>query len=188
MYFRSKRFKKHAYTTLAIILAFCLVVPIAAMFTGQKQDPQLTEQQTLAQNQTELINYLNNNPDDMDALTELGITYMYQDNLETALGIFEDVLANEPNHEGARYNLASANFSQGDYDRAIENADVIIKNNPAYSQAYMLKGYAYGIGKNDYAAGIKALEDYLAVVDSGQEADMARVFIESWTSELAGNQ
>jgi tetratricopeptide (TPR) repeat protein len=130
-----------------------------------------------------MIEHLNEHPDDLDTLTDLGKTYLAY-NRDLAVEIFEEVLAADANHEEALYQMAHHNYAIGEYDKTIEQVDVIIKNNPAHPDANLLKGYAYSNGKKDYASGIRAYEDFIAVAEPSPKVDIAEQNIERWTSEI----
>ena len=58
-----------------------------------------------------------------DAVTEalrnnLGCLYILQDKLDDAVGIFQEVVSQNPNSPEARYNLALLYYTQGDYQAA----------------------------------------------------------------------
>ncbi|WP_324672374.1 tetratricopeptide repeat protein [Hymenobacter sp. GOD-10R] len=73
---------------------------------------------------------LKNNPDNLDAKTNLGMAYMASDNPVQGVTLLREVLATDPRNEKALYNLGVLSIQSNQYDRAVERFRELIKVNP----------------------------------------------------------
>lgn len=184
MYIKSKKFKRHLFIVLTVILSIGLVIPLASMFQKHPENERAQTGRTLQERRAELEATLASNPDDVDALVELGEINITTHDRDKAVELFGRALAIDPLNEDALYYIADQNYANGDHDLAIMQLEKIVANNPNYAQAYQLLGYVYGMGKNDYSAGIQALENYIAVAEPGMSVDIAKQYIEDWRKEM----
>ncbi|GGG46684.1 tetratricopeptide repeat protein [Hymenobacter glacieicola] len=63
---------------------------------------------------------LKNNPDNLDAKTNLGMAYMASDNPVQGITLLREVLAADPRNEKALYNLGLLAIQSSQYDKAVE--------------------------------------------------------------------
>ncbi|HEX5602035.1 MAG TPA: tetratricopeptide repeat protein, partial [Pyrinomonadaceae bacterium] len=77
-------------------------------------------------------------PKNERAYYQLGIAYDYQQRYDESIKVYNDVLKIKPNHEGARYYLAVAYAAQHNKRAAIEQYEILRKNN-AESAADLLE-------------------------------------------------
>ncbi|GGF15831.1 hypothetical protein GCM10011383_28930 [Hymenobacter cavernae] len=73
---------------------------------------------------------LKNNPDNLDAKTNLGMAYMASDNPVQGVTLLREVLATDPRNEKALYNLGVLSIQSNQYDRAVDRFQELVKVNP----------------------------------------------------------
>ena len=73
---------------------------------------------------------LKNNPDNLDAKTNLGMAYMASDNPVQGVTLLREVLATDPRNEKALYNLGVLSIQSNQYDRAVDRFRELVKVNP----------------------------------------------------------
>ncbi|MGY2133753.1 tetratricopeptide repeat protein [Hymenobacter sp. HD11105] len=73
---------------------------------------------------------LKNNPDNLDAKTNLGMAYMASDNPVQGVTLLREVLATNPRNEKALYNLGILSIQSNQYDKAVERFRELVKVNP----------------------------------------------------------
>lgn len=73
---------------------------------------------------------LKNNPDNLNAKTNLGMAYMASDNPVKGVTLLREVLAVDPKNEKALYNLGVLAIQSNQYDRAVERFRELTKVNP----------------------------------------------------------
>lgn len=69
-------------------------------------------------------------PDNLDAKTNLGMTYMASDNPVKGIGLLREVLAADPRNEKALYNLGILAVQSNQFDKAVERFKELVKVNP----------------------------------------------------------
>ena len=186
MYIKSKKFKRLVYIVLTVLLSIGLVIPLAALFQRPPVDPQSQTAQTGYERIDELEELLLSEPNDVDAICELGELYDSVGNRERATDMFERALARDSAREEALYYVARSNYGKGENDLAIEQLETIVANNPEHGGAYLLISYIYAIGEKDYEAGIQAMENYIAVAGPNENTDVARQTIVEWQKIVDG--
>ena len=84
---------------------------------------------------------LEKNPDDADVRTDLGSTFVERSppNFDRAIREYQTVLAKNPNHENALFNLTSALLSKGDLAAARVTLERLKKLEPQSSQVSSLE-------------------------------------------------
>ncbi|SHI30261.1 TPR repeat-containing protein [Hymenobacter daecheongensis DSM 21074] len=73
---------------------------------------------------------LKNNPENLDAKTNLGMAYMASDNPVQGVTLLREVLVADPRNEGALYNLGLLSIQSNQYDKAVERFRELTKVNP----------------------------------------------------------
>ncbi|MET4108911.1 tetratricopeptide repeat protein [Hymenobacter sp. UYP22] len=73
---------------------------------------------------------LKNNPDNLDAKTNLGMAYMSSSNPVQGITLIREVLAADPRNEKALYNLGFLAIQSGQFDKAVERFQELAKVNP----------------------------------------------------------
>ncbi|WP_375419149.1 tetratricopeptide repeat protein [uncultured Hymenobacter sp.] len=70
------------------------------------------------------------NPGNLDAKTNLGMTYMASENPVKGVGLLREVLAADPRNEKALYNLGILSVQSNQFDKAVERFKELVKVNP----------------------------------------------------------
>ena len=73
---------------------------------------------------------LKNNPDNLDAKTNLGMAYMASTNPVQGITLLREVLATDPRNEKALYNLGILAIQSGQYDKAADRFRELTQVNP----------------------------------------------------------
>ena len=60
-----------------------------------------------------------------------------------AIGMLREVLAQDPKNELALFNMGMLSIQSGQYDRAVERLEELVKINPQHTQGNLLLGIAY---------------------------------------------
>ena len=83
---------------------------------------------------------LKNNPDNLNAKTNLGMAYMASDNPVQGVTLLREVLATDPRNEKALYNLGLLSIQSNQYDKAAERFRELTKINPNNVEAQFYLG------------------------------------------------
>lgn len=83
---------------------------------------------------------LKNNPDNLEAKTNLGMAYMASDNPVQGITLLREVLAADPRNEKAIYNLGLLAIQSNQYDKAVERFRDLTKINPNNVEAQFYLG------------------------------------------------
>jgi tetratricopeptide (TPR) repeat protein len=93
------------------------------------------------------------NPENLDAKTDLGLCYA--DGTSSPMQgiiLLREVVAKDPGHEMAQFNLGILSVKSGQYDKAAERFQKVLEINPSNKEARLLLGRTYSImGKKDLA-------------------------------------
>lgn len=74
---------------------------------------------------------LKNNPSELDAKTNLAMTYIASTNPMQGITLLREVIASDPNNEKALFNLGILSIQSRQYDRAVERFRKLVSVNPA---------------------------------------------------------
>jgi len=83
---------------------------------------------------------LKDNPDNLNAKTNLGMAYMASDNPVQGVTLLREVLATDPRNEKALYNLGLLSIQSSQYDKAVERFQELTKVNPNNVEAQFYLG------------------------------------------------
>ena len=116
-----------------------------------------------------IVNYqkvLEKNPANLNAKTDLGVCYA-EGTAEPMKGIMllREVVATDPNHEMAQFNLGLLSLKSTQYPKAIDRFDKVLAINPKRTDVYLYKGQTY-LQMGDTANAIKAFELYKNKADN----------------------
>ncbi|MCJ8164793.1 tetratricopeptide repeat protein [Pontibacter sp. E15-1] len=73
---------------------------------------------------------LKNNPSDLDAKTNVAMTYIASTNPMQGITLLREVIASDPNNEKALFNLGILSIQSGQHDRAVERFRKLVEVNP----------------------------------------------------------
>ena len=90
----------------------------------------------------DLGKYLNERPDDVQALISRGAAWTRAGNGVVGIRDFDKALKIDPNLPVAHFNKAAIYLFYENYDEAIDNFDLAIENKPDYVEAYTRRGMA----------------------------------------------
>lgn len=75
---------------------------------------------------------LKNNPSELDAKTNVAMTYIASTNPMQGITLLREVLASNPNHEKALFNMGILSIQSGQYDKAEERFQKLVEVNPKH--------------------------------------------------------
>jgi tetratricopeptide (TPR) repeat protein len=117
-------------------------------------------------------NALNIDPDHIDVQYFLGMYYQETGKYEKAIQSYNSILGREPSSYIANFNIGYINLVYlQDFDRAIDYFTRTIEINPAYTEAYYNRGFAYELKKdtensrNDYNKVLELHPNYEKAID-----------------------
>jgi len=101
------------------------------------------------------------NPNNLNAKTDLGACYA-DGTTEPMKGIMllREVIAADPNHEMAQYNLGMLSVKSGQLDKALERFQKVLEINPERTEMNFYLGQVH-LQKGDTAAAIKSYEIFI---------------------------
>ena len=81
-------------------------------------------------------------PGDLDAKTNLAMTYVTSTNPMQGITMLREVLSVNPKHEPALFSMAVLSIQSRQYERAVERLEQLIEVNPDHLQGHLLLGVA----------------------------------------------
>ncbi len=101
------------------------------------------------------------NPNNLNAKTDLGACYAdgTSDPMKGIM-LLRDVVAADPNHEMAQYNLGMLSVKSGQLDKAIERFQKVLEINPDRTEMNFYLGQVH-LQKGDTAAAIQSYETFI---------------------------
>ncbi len=122
-------------------------------------------------------------PENVDALTNLGVVYYNLGQLDEAIAQYSKAIEIAPNDADIHSNLAAAYVQTNQLEKALEEYSTAVELNPDLAEAYFGLGVVYlQLGQNDKA--IEAFESFQAL-DKGQDP-MASSQAEQYLEQLKG--
>lgn len=117
---------------------------------------------------------LQNNPSNLDAKTNIAMTYIASEAPMQGIVLLREVIATDPNNEKALFNLGILSIQSNQYDKAVERFEHLVSINPKHVQGNFYLGVSLaGSGKKQEAEAAlkkaKTLSDdpgFLASVDN----------------------
>lgn len=104
----------------------------------------LTKQKVLAAKVQEIYGkVLRTEPGNLDLKTKMAMTYLTSESPMQGITMLREVLAKDPKNELALFNMGMLSIQSGQYGRAIERLDELIKVNPNHVQGQLLLGIAW---------------------------------------------
>lgn len=99
-------------------------------------------------------NVLHDNPNNLDAKTNLGMAYMSSDNPVKGISLLREVLEQDPKNEKVLYNLGVLAIQSNQYDKAAERFSQLVQVNPNNVEGQFYLGVT--LARTNRAAGAKA--------------------------------
>jgi tetratricopeptide (TPR) repeat protein len=99
-------------------------------------------------------NVLHDNPNNLDAKTNLGMAYMSSDNPVKGISLLREVLEQDPKNEKVLYNLGVLAIQSNQYDKAAERFAQLVQVNPNNVEGQFYLGVT--LARTNRAAGAKA--------------------------------
>lgn len=75
---------------------------------------------------------LKNNPSDLDAKTNVAMTYIASSNPMQGITLLREVIATDPNNQKALFNLGILSIQSGQYDKAVDRFRQLVTVNPEH--------------------------------------------------------
>ncbi len=85
---------------------------------------------------------LQNNPANLDAKTNIAMTYIASESPMQGITLLREVIATDPNNQKALFNLGILSIQSTQYDKAIERFEKLVSLNPKHVQGNFYLGVA----------------------------------------------
>lgn len=119
-------------------------------FTYAATQERASELGVKARNMYEYV--LKNNPSDLDAKTNVAMTYIATTNPMQGITLLREVIAADPNNEKALFNLGILSIQSQQYDKAAERFEKLVAVNPDHVEGnFYLAVSLAELGKNEEA-------------------------------------
>lgn len=129
---------------------------------SKKQMPSLEEMKRMADQQVApLLAKLKTDPKNADLLNQIGNIYRVTHQFDVAAGYYQKALDANPRNVGARTDLASCLFYQGDVDGAIAQLEKSLTYDPRHAGTLLNLGIVRWKGKSDAAGAIESWNQLL---------------------------
>jgi tetratricopeptide (TPR) repeat protein len=125
---------------------------------------------------------LTKNPNDLEALIDLGNLYFDNKMYQLAINTYQRALDIDPKNYDVRTDTAIAYFYAGATDTAIEELQKVLEKDPNHAMAYYNMGIVQWHGKNDLDKAIESFNKYLEIQPNGRVADQAKENIKEITA------
>ena len=153
--------------------------PVALQNNTAAENSQTGEQQDLIEVSAKILQveqYLEKNPKDAEAWTQLGNLFFDSDQVKNAIDAYEKSLAIEPGKIGVITDLGVMYRRNGQPQKAIEAFDQAISIDPSFETARFNKGIVLLHDLKDVPGGIKAWEalveqNPMAMAPNGESVD-----------------
>jgi cytochrome c-type biogenesis protein CcmH/NrfG len=148
--------------------------PHAGMPPQESQMPPAPDSTQMLEQIRVLEGQLKSDPNNYEALVELGNTYYDMNNSGKAIDYYEKAQKINPNDAPVMVDLGAMYRQAGDFDKALELFNKAIQIDPKLPQAYFNLGMVLRMEKHDAAGAAKAWRKYLELDPNSQ----ARQFLE----------
>ncbi len=98
--------------------------------------------------------------------------------IPAAIWAYKRVLAHEPKNVEAITHMGIILYQGKHVDQALAKLDEALSIDPGYAHAHWDRAHMLFTGKQDYAAAERALEAFLALMPTGEDAERARAMLE----------
>jgi cytochrome c-type biogenesis protein CcmH/NrfG len=156
---------------------------------SQKQMPSLEDMKRMADQQAApLLAKLKTDPNNADLLNQIGGIYRVTHQFETAASYYQKSLEANPKNVGARTDLASCLFYQGDVDGAIAQLKKSLAYDPRHAGALLNLGIVRWKGKGDAAGAIESWNQLLKYHPDFEGKEMVEQMIAEAKAQSAKTQ
>lgn len=165
-----------------IIIGVLVVIVVGYLIVNQQNTEPLPVEQAQPQQDFshpdigEMEGMLENMPTDFPSLVTLGNQNMDQGHSAMAAEAYKRALVIKPNEDNVRTDYGACLHAMGLPERAIEEFDIVLKNNPQHEIAMFNKGIVYYTSQQADSARYY-WEKYLTLFPQGTAADQAREFL-----------
>jgi cytochrome c-type biogenesis protein CcmH/NrfG len=129
--------------------------------SGMGQPSEADMQSAVAQNAAPLLEEVNKDPNDYNALVKLGNVYYDGKQFPSAIAYYERALAIHPENPDVRTDMGTAYWYNGNADKAIEAMQASLKYRPGHPQTLFNLGWVRWQGKADPKGAIEAWQELL---------------------------
>lgn len=134
----------------------------AAESGNPRQSPSLDDMKRMADEQAApVLAKLQGDPNNAELLNQIGTIYRVTHQFDTAASYYERSLKANPRNVGARTDLASCMFYQGDVDGAIAQLEKSLTYDPKHAGTLLNLGLVRWKGKSDAAGAIASWDKLL---------------------------
>lgn len=152
--------------------------PSASTAPMPQQMPSLEDMKRMADKQVEpLLQKLKSDPNNADLLNQVGTVYRATHQFDTAAQYYQKALKANPKNVGARTDLASCMYYQGDVDGAIAQLEQSLTYDPKHAGTLLNLGIMRWKGKSDTAGAISAWDKLLKYYPNYQDKQMVEKLI-----------
>lgn len=165
-------------TQAYLLAAFCLLLGVALgyLFRGSASSmpqaaaamqatgvraPDTQAQAALRQSAAPLLDAVNRDPADYDALVKLGDLYYDGQQFPNAIQYYERAVAIHPENPNVRTDLGTAYWYTGNADKALAEMETSLKYNPGHPQTLFNLGWVKWQGKADAKGAVAAWQKLL---------------------------
>jgi cytochrome c-type biogenesis protein CcmH/NrfG len=152
--------------------------PSTSAGTAAPQMPSLDDMKRMADKQVEpLLAKLKSDPSNSDLLNQVGTIYRMTHQFDTAASYYQKALQANPKNVGARTDLASCMYYQGDVDGAIAQLEKSLTYDPKHAGTLFNLGLIRWKGKSDAAGAIAAWDKLLKYYPNYENKDAVKNLI-----------
>jgi len=146
--------------------------------TAPQQTPTLDDMKRMADQQAApLLAKLQSDPKNADLLNQVGTIYRITHQFQTAASYYQKSLELNPKNVGARTDLASCMFYQGDVDGAIGQLEKSLSYDPRHAGALLNLGMVRWKGKSDSTGAIASWNKLLKYYPQYENKEMVQRLI-----------
>ena len=145
---------------------------------GQQQMPSPEQMKGMADKQAEpLLEQLKSKPNDPALLAQIGNIYYDTQIYPVAIDYYQKALTADPKNASVRTDMATAMFYNSDFDHAISEFDIALKDDPKNGNALFNRGITKWQGKMDVKGAVADWERLLKENPNYDQADKVRMYI-----------
>lgn len=114
----------------------------------------------------------------------LGNAYMRKGDAGNAISNYIVSVRHDRGNSDTRYNLAVAYYTQDNTERALHHLGMIMRYDPEYADAYLLRGFILLQNQNQTENARKSLEKYLELLPAGPDAETAKILLSNLSTNV----